>query len=93
VRYRIEIREGMRDSYHAMRRRLAAEGKSQEQIDEEFNAIALAHNGGRSPSGAAKLKPTPKGRERYGLRVLGVPLTYHVRPPDRIVIEDIRVDG
>jgi hypothetical protein len=87
--FRVEIRRGMTHNYAAMRGRLTSNGKTDAEIDDAFEAIARAHNAGSPPKGAIQVSATPAGYQRFGFRIFGEPITYHIRPPDLIVVDNI----
>ncbi|MDN2568504.1 hypothetical protein N1F89_19950 [Aquibium sp. A9E412] len=74
-----------------MKNLLVDEGWSEAQVFDKLDAIAAAHTAGSKPSGAVRLKPTPNGFQRFGVRIGPHLMTYHVRPPDLLAVDRIRL--
>lgn len=89
--YRISPLPGMVPLYLLMRQRLFAAGWTQKQFRDKMDEIAASHTAGSPPSGATLLDNTPNGYARYGIDIGGHKITYQVRPPDKIAIENINL--
>ena len=91
--FEIEIVRSMHQNYHALVKKLRAEGKTEQDILDKFNEIAISHNAGSPPPGNWTLPKTPAHQyQSYGWKIFGNLIAYHVRPGDqRIIIDVIRL--
>jgi hypothetical protein len=91
--FEVVFTRSKRQHYHALIRKLAVMGYTEEQVLQELNELAIRHSDGRRPDGFTPLTQTPDLKyPSYGGKIFGVPITYHVRQTARlIVIESITV--
>ena len=85
--FQVEIVKTEHQNFHALRRKLVSRGHTEQQIIQEFNELATAHNSGKPPKGAGELEKTKSfGYSSYGWKIFGFPITYHVREADWLIV-------